>query len=174
MALYLGIFARIGSYLGFGGADSDAQERSNEHNTSQTGYSGDDHSGQDGPHEKATGNHTPADEHGGGNSQQREYVSTDFEYHDSSMEHLNGIYDGQHGGDFVLPLSGVEYVSNDYHIDHNMDNDGGDLHAALAALPDTGAMLDAAISYLDSGIPGDCGSVDVTPFDDHGGSSSIT
>ena len=175
MALHLEILARIGTYLGFGSdrADRDAQERSNEHNTSQNSYSGDDHRGQDGPHEKASGNHTPAGDHGGGDSQNSEYTNTD--YQNSNMAQHNDTYGGQHGKDFDPPLSGAHFVSSEYDYinDNSLDNDE-DLHAVLAALPDTGAMLDAAISYLDSGMPCDFGSVDVTPFDDHGGSSSIT
>jgi hypothetical protein len=179
MALNLEILGRIGTYLGFGRdrADCDAQERSKEHNTSQTGYSEDEHRGPDDRQDEAAGNHSKAGNHGVDGSQNSANFSTDIEYQISTdVEYQNNdhTYGGSYERDFDPPPSGMDYVGNNYRIDENgLDNDEGDLHAVLAALPDTGAMLDAAISYLDSGIPSNIGSVD-TPFDDHGGSSSIT
>jgi hypothetical protein len=180
MALNLGILERIGTYLGFGsgGADRDAQDKSTEHEGMHYDHNADDLKSGGSSQDKGIDNYTQDGDHGDRDWQSSQHASNDLKYQDSSdktgpSNHADG---DQHGENYGPLPSELNHDSNDYYDEgHNTwENDGGDLHAVLAGLSDTGAMLDAAISHLDSDIPCDIGSLDVTPFDDHGGSTGIT
>jgi hypothetical protein len=182
MALNLRIFERIGTYLGFGNneADRDAQDKSTEHEGTHYGHNTDDLKGEGSSPDKRIDNYTQDGDHGSRDWQNSKYVSigSDLKYQDSSEKSGPSNYaDSDQHRENSGPLpSELNHDSSDYYDEgHNTwENDGGDLHAVLAGLPDTGAMLDAAISHLDSDIPCDFGSLDVTPFDDHGGSTGMT
>lgn len=182
MALNLGIFERIGTYLGFGsgGANREAQNESNEHDGKHSGLNADDLKDEGGSQDKGSDNHTPAGDNSNHDWQNSKYTISDFEYEYQDTGDTSGLNNyadaDQHGEHAGSVPSDLNHASNDYYdVDVNAwENDGGDLHAVLAGLSDTGAMLDAAISHLDSSIPCDIGALDVAPLDDHGGSTGMS
>jgi hypothetical protein len=193
MALNLGILGRIGIHLGFSTSseDSDTQQKSDfdhdkqsggkdgdtcdEHEGRQYGYSGDNNRGEGGWQDKDNSDRNQYADNGGREWQNDgKYASNDEHQDKHDLRWGDGYsYGDQHGDNSGSPLYEPDYASNDYGANGSWGNDEGDLHAVLAALPDTGAMLDAAISHLDSSVPCDIGCADVTPFDDHGGSTGI-
>ena len=69
------------------------------------------------------------------------------------------------------------YIGDDHGYFYSGEHEGGswasdgasDLHGGLASMPDTGAMLDAAISHLDSSaapLDADTAGLDLPHFDD--------
>jgi hypothetical protein len=181
MALNLGILGRIGFHVGlgsgrgdnntqqkydysydkqYGDKDYDKQQKSDEQDRNHYGYKADDHRGEGGWQDQS-------------NSKRSQYGDNDHDWQNNGKNVSNDC-DQQGDNHGPLPCE-LHHTSTDYLKDdcNTWGNDEGDLHAVLAALPDTGAMLDAAISHLDACTLDEIGCVDLTPWDDAGGSTDI-